>query len=146
MIAFIKNNPIKLFFAGLLSLILGSNYFGFCFQNARFLSDEEKIDIAVKYVVQAQTGINRGRFLGEFLSYQDQEDFFSKNPGCEQAKYYKSMTVEGDAISLCGHLTGFKSSVVSVRYLAQYRDKNGLRKSLMADIPLKISNCGTVVD
>lgn len=146
MATLIKNNPIKLFFAGLLSIVLGLNYFGFCFQNTRFLSNEEKIDIAVKYVVRGQTGIYRGRFLGESFSTKDKEAFFSRKPGCDPAKPYKSMIVESDAFTLCGYVTGFNSSVVQVKYLMQYQDKNGLRRSMMAQVPLKISNCGTVVD
>ena len=143
MITLIKNNPIKLFLIGLLSVILGLNYFGFCFRSAHILSDEEKIEIAVKYILHAQTAINRDSFLGELIPYRDREEFFSLNPGCcVVATFYRTSGGEGIETSCWGRLTGFNSSTVGIKYLARYRDKNGLMKTVVANVAPGISNCG----
>ena len=59
----IKNNPIKIIMVGILLL----NCFGFCWREFRFLSDQERIEIAVQKALnfygkkQSNTGMRMGK-------------------------------------------------------------------------------------
>lgn len=111
MISFIKNNLIRFILAVLLITILSLNYLGFCYNQSRFLTDEEKLIIAVKDILAKETSmlgqLNRLRLLdkndkrrlqlernlpGEPIPYRNIDEFFALNPRvCSQLS---QMTVE----------------------------------------------------
>jgi len=169
MISCIKNNPIKFILAVLLTIILSLNYFGYCYSQKRFLSDEEKLNIVVKYILTFEVAMSqenseyiervklvdkdKGQKLqlekdqqGEYVPYHNIEDFFALNPSCCQVTTnYKSIGGEGDTVSCWNRLTGFKSSVVGVRYLSRYRNSEGTIQSKPREIFPGVNNCGELV-
>lgn len=163
MILFIKNNLIKFGLAILLAIILSLNYFGFCFGQFRFLSDEEKRNIVIDHILLAiqykSVGIHPVKILDsvsnremvkalliEPIPYQTREEFLVLNPNCCQITIdYQSIGGEGDTVSCWNRLIGFKSSVVGIRYISRYRDDKGIVHSEKAEIFPSISNCGQLI-
>jgi len=158
MISCIKNNPLKFILAVLLTVILSLNYLGFCFSQMHFLSDEEKLIIVVKDILAAdfaaveleKLDINderRKRYLPiDRVPYRNIDEFFVLNPNCCQVTInYKSIGGEGDTVSCWNRLTGFKSSVVGVRYLVRYRNNEGIIQSKQIEVFPGINNCGELV-
>lgn len=160
MIMYIKKNPIKFILVGLLTIILGVNYFGFCYRQMRFLSDEEKIRIVVENILftypkqgSVHEKLSAGNELPRWktvkswpenpVPYRDINEFFSLNPNCCQVTTnYTSIGGEGDTVGVIGRLTGLKSSIVGVRYLLRYRDEKSIIQGKLVEIFPGISNCG----
>jgi hypothetical protein len=84
-----------------LTYYLGAREFGFCTDDFRFLSDQEKIDAAINYIIQPYRinhanikkntrisyvwGTNRERFVPGYrlyVSFQNVGDFRAYNPDC----------------------------------------------------------------
>lgn len=118
MIKIIKNNPIKLISICLLIIILGLNYFDFCFNKMRFLSDDEKIKLAINEVLTEYPSKDYSeKFYGNLpiydqdadlhlygygssggvpkhpIAYLSLEEFISLNPNCCQVtlKYMQNI-------------------------------------------------------
>lgn len=165
MISFFKKNLFKLVLAGLLSIFLGLNYFGLCYSQKRFLSDEEKRNLVIDYIIRTEKAnfeyfqsikaMNESdgyrRYIeknldDEPIPYRDIEEFLALNPNCCQVTTnYKSIGGEGDTVSCWNRLIGFKSSVVGIRYLKRYRDNKGIIQTKRLEIFPGISNCGELV-
>lgn len=75
-----------------LILFFTFNYIGFCFKSFRFLSDEEKIRLAVIDVGKDDysgrgTRLNGSRYIKKIIPYPSTEEFFKQNPNCCQVVY-----------------------------------------------------------
>ncbi|NOT84551.1 MAG: hypothetical protein HOP02_07165 [Methylococcaceae bacterium] len=163
MISCIKKNFFKLVLASLLSIILGLNYFGFCYNQSRFLSDEEKIKIVVQEILvrypklgdvheqlSTHNGIRQWKTVKTWpenpIPYHDIAEFFTINPNCCQVTTnYKTIGGEGDTVGCWNRLTGHKSSVVGIRYLLRYQNNEGIIQTKLLEIFPSISNCGELV-
>ena len=174
MITLIKNNLIKLISVGLLIIFLGLNYFGFCFDRMRFLSDEEKVKLAINNVL---TEYPSKGFSEKFyrtlpksdqdndlylygngssggvpkhpIAYMSLEEFVSLNPNCCQVTQdyhakYKD-DLGGDSTTFWSRVTGRKTSVVVVQYSLLYRDKAGKMQSKGMEFYSGMTNCGKLV-
>jgi hypothetical protein len=102
------------------------NYSGFCFEEMRYLSDEDKIHIAVTYV------LNRG-FKGK-REYQSVNDFLANNPHCCSISTESMITVINDSPDrTIGNLCG---------YVYVLEDSFDVRPEEKAMSAIAISNCG----
>jgi hypothetical protein len=162
-ISYIKNNPIKFVFGWVLIIILSFNYFGFCFSQFRFLSDKEKINIAVTDILvgypkrgyvheqlNTKNGVPQWNTVNTWpentISYRNIDEFFELNSSCCQVTTnYIAIGGDGDTVGCLNRLTGFKSSIISIRYLLRYRDNYGTIQSKLIEIFPGISNCGELV-
>jgi hypothetical protein len=139
-------------------LYFGLNYIGFCFEQCRFLSDEEKIDGAIgvvlarMYTIRDENGTYypdpeynieylKPKKNGKYIIFsEDINNFKTENPNCctfskalyrEKKDYYFY-------ISLRSRIFGLASDFVTVKF--KYRDLNGEEK-IDSDM-VAISNCG----
>jgi hypothetical protein len=171
---FIKNNLTKLLSIGLLIAILGLNYFGFCFGESRFISDEEKIKLAINKVLNEYPTIERSKqFYRDLpkeyqnidfysygngssvgipkvpISYRDMKEFLELNPNCcivtqDYHSKYKD-DLGGDSTTFFSRLTGRKTSIVAVQYKIRYRNKAGNIESKGMEFYSGMDNCGLFV-
>ncbi len=164
MISCIKNNPIKSVLAIFLTAILSLNYLGFCFGQNRFLSNEEKRDLVIEYVikgekanleyfrhVKAMAKSDKYRLYAEQnlgnepIPYRDIEEFLALNPNCCQVTLnYITTGYEANPISCWERLTGW-SAIVGIRYVSRYRDNKGIAQVKKIEIFPSISNCGELI-
>ncbi len=164
MISFIKNNPIKFILAVLLIVILGLNYFGFCYSQKRFLSDEEKLNIVARNILVSEAEDfeyykrvisldkdNERRlelekyYPGKPVPYRDINEFFALNPRC--CTVSDEYIIEGAErsiahITLWSRLIRTISSVVTIKYLERYRDSEGVIQTKPVKHDWVITNCG----
>lgn len=174
----VKDNPIKLISVGLLIGILGLNCFGFCFEQMRFMSDQERIEVLVRkealrsymwlegtqirwplakygsaeYIKQTTVGTpeyfdrTNTSLFGKPLPYKDINEFFRQNPNC--CKVVRSLDTDNGLfqVSVFGCITGLAPYLVSVEFLVNYTDKDGLVKSAPVSGFYKMSSCGTIKD
>lgn len=165
--AYLGLSPITLVIAAVLAvpLVYGGyrayfNYSGYCFEQGRYLSDAEKIDLAARNVMgfyraridyekaREKRDISQGRPGNEqpkvYIPYQDINEFFLLNPEC--CKVTKEFH-DGDgfvAVEFWDRITGSVSDYVTVEYFVRYRDLQGLEhRELIKTHPI-ISNCGRV--
>lgn len=166
MVSCIKNNPIKFIFTVLLTVILSLNYFGFCYSQKRFLSDEDKLNIIVKNILASEVKSfeyykrvisldkNNERRLqlekeypGEPVSYRDINEFFILNPQC--CTVSDKYIIGGDEYSIV-HITIWSrliravSLVITIKYLERYRDSEGIMHTKPSSHDWVIDNHGDV--
>jgi hypothetical protein len=113
-------------------LLGGMTYSGFCFKELRYISDEEKIRIAIAYILKE----NRENVVpykdNSFLyPYKDVDDFLVSNPSCCQIWD----GIGGDTYWL-EKLFGKFAGCVYAEYLGTHK-KTSKTKSLIV-----ITNCG----
>jgi hypothetical protein len=141
----------------LLPLILIYFYFslnnnGFCFEQQRFLSDEEKIDGAIRVVLagmykrdekgnyypnpEYNVGYLKPKKNGKYIIFsEDINNFKTENPNCcTLSDTYRDFRIHPDAKRF-----GLTSVFVTVKF--KYKDINGEEKIDSATVP--ISNCGS---
>ncbi|MDD5753783.1 MAG: hypothetical protein PHN45_03420, partial [Methylococcales bacterium] len=84
MISCIKNNLIKLVLVVLLTVVLSLNYFGFCFGQNRFLSDEEKLNLVINYILLKEKStlkeIQRVRAMNNSEYKREREKYLPAEP------------------------------------------------------------------
>ncbi len=142
----------------LLAVILNLNYFGYCYNQKRFLYDEEKLNIVVKDILANEVAnLKRVRsfdknyerklqieknLLGEPVPYRDINEFFALNPVC--CTVGTEYTFEGAIahISRWNRLINTISSVVTIKYLKRYRDSKGVIHTEPVHHNWLITNCG----
>jgi len=155
----LKKYSFEYFISILVFSFLTLNYAGFCFSEMRFLSDQEKIKIAVQYIFERYPKVGDEAWYSPLGSnskimkikswpenpvpYKNLNEFFAINPNCcKVTQDYRSIGGEGDNTSAWGCISGKKSAIVGVRYLLRYRDENGDIQSKLKEIFPGISNCG----
>lgn len=152
-ISWVRNNPIKLVIALLLTL----NCFGFCYKRMWFLSDQERIEIAIRYELNFIEGVdwwgtahklpfkegNVWKYHNE-IPYGSMEEFFALNPDCcKVSRSYTNEGTEGDyQVSMLGCLTGLSPYMVSGEY--QVRHTEGQVKATTVMFAYKMSSCGVI--
>lgn len=149
----------------MLVTFLSLNCFGFCFKQMRFISDDEKIKIAIGYVLkqyeydkvivdngQVPKGENDNPL--EFgssafplypIPYRDEEEFISQNPNCCHITFkHRSNLYEGSAyeIGFWEFILGIKTSIVVVDYIFRYKDAKGHIHTKNASWFSGMNNCG----
>ncbi|MFE8101184.1 hypothetical protein RBA71_06735 [Brenneria goodwinii] len=129
-------------------LYMTINYFGFCFETYKRLSNEEKITIAIRSILSrypATVYIESGG-TGELsdapeppFPYRDIAHFRQVNPDC--CRITRVQERSGYQITLENRLLG-TNSFVEVRYQVFYLDANNQRASKTVTEFVAISNCG----
>jgi hypothetical protein len=140
----------------LIFLYFTLNYLGFCFKKCKFLSDEEKIDGAIKSVlgkmyVRAKDGnyypdpeinvpyLKPKKNAAYIIFDEDVSNFKLDNPNCcSLSKFYYKKNGEVYKISSSARKLGMTSDFVTVKF--KYKDINGEEKEDSVLVP--ISNCG----
>lgn len=131
---------------------LALNYMGFCFKECRMLTEEEKISIAIDYVLGAYPPVidlykggegdlvSAGRGLPDKpIYYSSVAEFISVNKNCCRVTRNGR---EGYTTRLEHRLVGSSNAFVEVRYAVRYLDENkAVRSEARVDF-IAISNCG----
>ncbi len=85
MISCIKNNPIKSVLATSLIVILWLSYSGFCFKQFRYIPDDEKVRIAIEYMLKQnkeEVAKSKGRY--DLYPFKNVHEFLANAPiSCE---------------------------------------------------------------
>jgi hypothetical protein len=129
------------------------NYIGFCFEKRLFLSDEEKISIAIRDTLSSYPPVvleyvekdgrlfrTGGHIPANPIYYKDVDEFISENPDC--CKVTQKMERTGYPIRLEYRLLGRANTFVEIKYKVKYIDANGIERSQMTTEYIAISNCG----
>lgn len=140
------------------TLVIGKmslNYIGFCFKEHRFLSDEEKISIAIPYVLGSYPPnlLEYGERLGRVvvigghtpahpIYYKDRDAFLAENPDCCKLTQKMERTKSEFPIQLEHRLLGNSNTFVEVTYKLKYIDETGVERSQITTEYVAISNCG----
>jgi hypothetical protein len=136
------------------ALRLGLNYSGFCLEERRFLTDQEKIDNVVRRILNSyppalksyittadgQKAIRWAR-PNNPIPYASIGDFLAVNPDC-CAVTLQEHPQSGGQISLMDRLLGFTSANVRVRYQVRYRDENDQLKTEYVEPYWAVTSCG----
>lgn len=128
------------------------NYTGYCFKQGRYLSDEEKIDTAINYILgtyppaidyyekQGNKVVKVGRTRPRTpLYYESKDEFIALNTNCCELTM---IARENYGIRLSSRLFGTVSTFVHVSYLVRYFDKDGSLRKRKIESYVPISNCG----
>ena len=136
---------------------LGLNYSGYCFEQKRYLTDQEKIDIVVTQMlrsfppnlnepVQLPDGRRAIRFFTpkNATRFQSIDEFYALNKDCcEVTDYVKwDKAHPGEKIPLLQRLAGMVSSYVRIRYQLHYKNEDGEDITREIEGYSAISNCG----
>ncbi len=157
---------------GLLTGGAALNYSGFCFEQRRYLSDEERIRDAVDGALEhysdirfvhaelpqpgypilknIDSGSRRGDEKGmvlkaeQLIYYRNSDEFLSVNPGC------CSVTREGlygefIYAGLFDKITGYSAGYVNLKFRVRYRDAANTVQSAFSAHSWNYTNCGKSV-
>jgi len=128
------------------------NYSGYCTVTERYLSDSEKIEIAIKYVIRLyppvvdiyeknnsdMTKVGRS-WPDNIILYNSIDEFINVNENCCE------ITVDGykgHKRPLKNSLYGSLASYIRVKYKVRYFDSDGDNVSTMQEDYVAITNCG----
>lgn len=140
--------------AAIIIVVIILNYLGFCFKAGRFLSKEEKISIAIQYILSSyppvidthyeKNGVlvKNGRHRPKQpIYYKDLRSFLTENPNC--CKLTKVATeMEDYSVRLEHRFIGSANIFVELKYKVKYIDKNGAERIQKHTSYVAISNCG----
>lgn len=127
---------------------------GYCHAAGKYLTDEEKIRIALgdllkKYPpsVILRKHHPDATVLGFLppenpIYYRDVDEFVSLNPNCCKVRPTETYT-EGATVTLAEKLTGTATSVIETNYLVRYRGEDNLEHRIKTTVSLHVTNCGT---
>lgn len=133
------------------------NHRGYCFKQGRFLSEKEKIDAVVRYLiahyppvlVRRETkivdGIKKPVTVFEkpnnAIPYKDIEEFYRVNKQCCK---FKQTGKKGYPRGFWARVSGATSGFVHVHYRVRYKAKDGSIESKEHTLTPAVSNCGDV--
>jgi len=140
--------------AGWLAWYFSLNYLGYCHAGSRYLSDREKIEIGVAYLLKMYPPVVKiyeikngervfvdTRTPTDPIPYAGLDDFFTKNPDCCRFSLSARENYQAPILSrLLGELAGF----ANVTYLVRYRDTNGEEIAEPIRLDPGVSNCGAI--
>jgi hypothetical protein len=124
------------------------NYSGFCWGRLRWLSDKEKMDAAVSYV------INDGRIFGEYyfdvnkirrkrdvqaIKYESVSDFYKLNPDCCR---FVDASSDGFSISLIEKLSVGPVCMAHLRFKIRYKKSSASGETFYEDAYPLVNGCG----
>lgn len=133
---------------------------GYCYKQRRFLTNQEKIEIAVKEIIRsyppvvtANITINNGKSATRwfapknFIPYQSSDEFFKINKDCCEVTEHRKgdFWQKGEKLSLFEKLFGFTSSYIRIRYQVRYFDENGKLTINYVEPYIAISSCGKII-
>jgi hypothetical protein len=128
------------------------NYFGFCPSQERVLTDQEKVNAVVEFIIHMRVPAEMPKPVGidsvtnDVIAYSSVAEFLSINPECcEVSKEFYSEGARvrlGAADRLCGRVADY----VTARYLIRYRDSSGAIKSKPVEAHYPVSPCGNIAD
>ena len=134
---------------------MGMNYTGYCHAEGRYLSDQEKFDSAIQYVLDRYpptisktvvvdvNGTKQTRehwYMPEnIIRYNGIDDFKKNNQDC--CKLSKTAG-EGRRHSILDRLTGNASGFVIINYKVMYIE-NSFKNHAMDVTAVTVKNCGT---
>jgi hypothetical protein len=134
--------------------IITMNYLGFCFKKGRFLSNEEKIRIAMQYIISSYppsiaryeekdgVKVRIGQHVPDQpINYKDLNSFLAENHDCCRLTRVAT-EMEGYSIRLEHRLIGSANTFVELKYKVKYIDLYGIERSRMQTSYVAISNCG----
>jgi hypothetical protein len=140
-----------IFLAVPLTIIVGCaslNYSGFCFDEMRYLSDEEKLRIGFETFNSRKTvpirtvtkdAIHFNAY--EQIKYKSFKQFMESNPNCCAINPGGPYDVAPS--DFWDRITGYDTGEVMVRtFTAHYLDENGERKSEEITTTTVLQNCG----
>jgi hypothetical protein len=137
--------------AGLAAVILGSSvasYDGYCFNEARFLSDREDFDAAISQIIErsaAQLITTRPTSTVfdsvRVIKYPSRETFYRANPNCCRVVPH-NVSDDGPYTSFSQRLFGYAARIVAITYVVDYVDVAGERKGAMKTERFAVTNCG----
>ncbi len=123
----------------------GLNMSGFCWADKRWLSDEEKIKMAVQYHMHRKilpfTIEHMGQFIikdYEQIPYQDFDEFKALNPNCCTLNPKGSMDLPPRSLSYN------YTSTVRINYLMRYIDESGTKQTRQISFDNGLDNCGNI--
>lgn len=127
------------------SIPIGLNYSGFCWEQGRWLSDEERIRLMISEEIRHGFVKGKSSLDATIIQYNDVDEFLEKNPDCCKLgyKYTSEHSNDGtywpfsflDSILIGG-------DVVSLYYSENFIDGNGAYDSRNALSFYAVSNCG----
>jgi len=126
----------------------GMRYAGYCFEEQKTLSDNEKIRAVVSNVLKKyppaviRTPVDNGWRVSapdKPIYYKDVDEFLALNPGC--CELTETRGPEEGGPYFMERLTGTVSGYARIDYLVRYRE-NDVVKSVQSKNHLPISNCG----
>ena len=148
----IKNNPIKIIMVGILLL----NCFGFCWREFRFLSDQERIEIAVQKALNFYERSGSWGKTDEFINenygdkgkfdqipFKNIAEFFSVNPNCCKTSRTAWYPDGIHKVGVFGCLSGFSPYLVSGDFKIRYK-VDGKTKVGTSRFVYFISSCGNL--
>jgi hypothetical protein len=128
------------------------NYSGYCFEQHRYLADEEIVRAAVERVmgvyppvvdvvemVDGQAGILGRLAPMNAVPYASADEFLRINEGCCELRHRDP---EGYRPSLYERLTGRSRTLVRLEFAVRYVDRYGNPLSVTDEAFFAISNCG----
>jgi hypothetical protein len=131
------------------SLVLSYN--GYCFNQRRFLSEQEYIDAAVKEAIRhssfVQTIIEPGRFRlvsRSIIPFRSGREFRTENPDC--CKLLPPDIRTNPSPTLWDRLFGYAATIAVLTYAVKYFDDNGALQNGIATRYYAVTNCGRVWD
>ena len=147
LLSFLYTAPLWVIFAVPATL----NYSGYCWEEKRWLSDEEKIRRMIYITnksgyIRIENKNKKGDYIQiKNIPYKDIDDFLQKNPDCCNVDSSYPYSSEGvlplfdfwDYVFLGG---GY---VVHLNYLENYIDEDNIHQSHKVERQSVISNCGT---
>jgi hypothetical protein len=132
---------------------LGLNYSGYCYEQGRYISNQEKIEIVAKHIIRPHQ-IPKHMPIEEWLAlpisirtvvnYRSTDEFFETNKDCcEVTDFGKGdFGAKGEKLSVFDKLFGITSSYVRVHYQVRHLDEKGQLITAYAEPYFAISNCG----
>lgn len=151
----IGGNKLRLILAIVLIGFLLLNCFGFCWNQFRFLSDQERIELAVQKALNFYKDSDSwGKFDGlianespfdrrryERIPYKDSKEFFTKNPNCCEVSRRVKVSEGHLKISVLGCLLGNAPYFVGGNVIVNYKE-DGQLKTGIGKFTYYISSCG----
>ena len=122
------------------------NYAGYCRDQGRLLTKDERIAIAIDYVLQTYPPSIRlplgSRNLArpeKPIAYFSEANFRAENPNCCEEV---SQLPEGEAPGLFAKTMGRFATFVRVKFRVKYRTESGAEEAQLAESYVAITNCG----
>lgn len=130
------------------------NYTGYCFAEGKYLTDKEKVRVAVADVMKLypppviRTSVGPSTWNVDVpekpIYYRDVDEFLALNPSCCAISYVRK-ELESTGPRFSDKATGAMSSFVDMNYIVRYFDVDNVVQSTAVKGFLPISNCGKPV-
>lgn len=129
---------------------------GYCFAAEKYLTDEEKIRVALVDLLKKYPPSIVKKLLRPDVSsmsapknpiyYHDVDEFLSLNPDCCKVRFHTFAEPEmhpKEMPPFIDILMGTATRVIEVTYLVRFRDEHDAEQSVKTTDYLHITNCGT---